>query len=61
MRFARDFQTDRFGTFRPSVELLNAANSASPWGETFTSGPSFGKYTTTDTPRIMRCGLVYSF
>jgi TonB dependent receptor len=61
MRFARDFHADRIGTFRPSVELLNGLNSAAPWAETYTTGPTFGKYTTTDTPRIFRFGLVYSF
>jgi hypothetical protein len=61
LRFARDFHFDRLGTLRPSAELLNALNSASPWGETYTTGARFGTYTTTDTPRIARFGLVYSF
>jgi hypothetical protein len=36
-------------------------NSAAPWAITYSSGPSFGKYTQTDTPRIVRGGIVVSF
>jgi hypothetical protein len=61
LRFARNFRTERWGLFRPSVELLNALNSAAPWVITYTSGPRFGYYNSTDTPRIVRAGLVYEF
>ena len=40
---------------------LNALNSAAPWGATFTSGPRFGYYSSTDTPRIARIGMIYEF
>jgi hypothetical protein len=61
LRFARNFRTERWGLFRPNVELLNALNSAAPWTITYTSGPRFGYYNSTDTPRIVRVGLVYEF
>jgi hypothetical protein len=61
LRFARNFRTERWGLFRPNVELLNALNSAAPWTITYTSGPRFGYYNSTDTPRIVRAGLVYEF
>jgi len=61
LRFARNFRTEKHGLFRPNVELLNALNSAAPWTVTFTSGPRFGYYNSTDTPRIVRAGLVYEF
>jgi Carboxypeptidase regulatory-like domain len=61
LRFARNFRTERWGLFRPNVELLNALNSAAPWTITYTSGPRFNYYNSTDTPRIVRVGLVYEF
>jgi hypothetical protein len=61
LRFARNFKSERFGMFRPNVELLNALNSAAPWNITYTSGPRFGYYNSTDTPRIARIGLIYEF
>ena len=61
LRFARDFKSERWGLFRPNVELLNALNSAAPWNITFTSGPRFDYYNSTDTPRIARIGLIYEF
>ena len=61
IRFSRDLKTERHGTFRPTVEILNLTNVAGYWTVNFASGPSFGKVTATDTPRIVRAGLVYSF
>ncbi len=61
IRISRDFKTEHRGTFRPTVEILNLTNVAGYWGINFASGPSFGKVTSTDTPRIARGGLVYSF
>ena len=60
-RLARDFKTEKHGTFRPNIEFLNALNSAAPWAITLTSGPRFGYYTTTDTPFIVRAGVIYNF
>jgi hypothetical protein len=60
-RFARDFRMERYGTLRPSFEILNATNSAAPWAITYASGPRFNYYTTTDTPRIYRFGVVYTW
>ena len=61
LRFARNFRTEKHGTFRPNLELLNALNSSAPWTLTYTSGPRFGFYNSIDTPRIVRAGLVYEF
>jgi hypothetical protein len=61
LRIARNFKSERFGMFRPNVELLNALNSAAPWNITYTAGPRFGYYNSTDTPRIARIGLIYEF
>jgi hypothetical protein len=43
------------------VELLNLTNTAGEWAINFASGPSYGKITTTDTPFLVRSGLVYTF
>ncbi|MGD1095410.1 MAG: hypothetical protein ABSB35_25875 [Bryobacteraceae bacterium] len=61
LRFSRNFVTERHGTFRPNVELLNTLNSAAPWSETYISKPRFGFYGSTDTPRIARMGLIWEF
>jgi hypothetical protein len=61
LRFARDFKTEKHGTFRPSVDLLNVFNAAAPWTINYVTGPTFGKYTSIDTPRILKGSLVYSF
>jgi hypothetical protein len=61
LRLARDFKTERHGTFRPNLEFLNVLNSAAPWAITLASGPRFGYYTSTDTPFIVRAGLIYNF
>ena len=58
LRLARDFHTEKWGTLRPGVEILNTTNSAAPWGITYTSGPRFNFYNTTDTPVIARFGIV---
>jgi hypothetical protein len=51
----------RYGMFRPNVEILNATNSAAPWGMTFNAGPRFGYYNNINTPRIARIGIIYEF
>jgi hypothetical protein len=63
MRFSRNFKfkSDAHGTLRPTVELLNLTNTAGQWAIGFASGPSYGKITTTDTPFLVRGGLVYTF
>jgi hypothetical protein len=61
IRVARNFVFEKWGTIRPNLELLNTLNSAAPWGITFTSGPRFGYYNSTDTPRIARIGVIYTF
>jgi hypothetical protein len=61
IRLSRDLKTEHHGTFRPTVEILNLTNVAGYWAINFASGPSFGRVTATDTPRIVRAGLVYSF
>jgi hypothetical protein len=61
IRLSRNFKTEHHGTFRPTVEILNLTNVAGYWTMNFASGPSFEKVTATDTPRIVRAGLVYSF
>jgi hypothetical protein len=61
LRVARNFKFERWGLFRPNVELLNVLNSAAPWSITYTAGPRFGYYNSTDTPRVARIGLVYEF
>jgi hypothetical protein len=58
---ARDFDTEHHGKFRASLELLNATNSVSPWAITWASGTTFNKYTSIDTPIILRAGLIYTF
>jgi len=61
LRFSRNFKTERFGLFRPNAEILNVLNSAAPWSWTLTSGPRFGYYNSTDTPRIARIGIIWEF
>jgi len=61
VRISRDLKTEHHGTFRPTIEILNLTNVAGYWAINFASGPSYGRVTTTDTPRIVRAGLVYSF
>ena len=61
IRLARDFSLEKRGTFRPSFEILNATNTAAPWAITWASGTTFNKYTSIDTPLILRASLAYSF
>jgi Carboxypeptidase regulatory-like domain len=61
-RFARDFHFKESQLLRPTLELLNATNTAATWGvTTYNSGPTFGKISSTDTPRIFRFGAIYEF
>ena len=61
IRISRDLHTERHGTFRPTVEILNLFNTSGYWAINFVSGSKYGNVTTTDTPRLIRAGLVYSF
>ena len=61
LRFARDFTVGRGARLRPSIEVLNALNSTSPWTMTFASGPNYGQWGTIDSPRIVRGSLVFTF
>jgi outer membrane receptor protein involved in Fe transport len=49
------------GRLRFSLDVLNLLNGAAPWGMSTESGPTFGQYTSTFSPRILRGGVVYSF
>jgi hypothetical protein len=49
------------GRVRFSLDVLNLLNGAAPWGMSTESGPTFGQYTSTFSPRILRGGVVYSF
>jgi hypothetical protein len=61
IRISRDLRTEKHGTFRPTVEILNLFNTSGYWAINFTSGTKYGNVTSTDTPRLIRAGLVYSF
>ncbi len=52
---------NRYGSWRPNFEILNATNAAAPWSITFNSGPRYGYYNSIDTPRILRFGVIYEF
>jgi outer membrane receptor protein involved in Fe transport len=61
LRVARDLSGPWPGRLRFSVDVLNALNGAAPWGMSTASGPTFGQYTSTFSPRILRAGILYTF
>lgn len=61
MRIARDTSGLGKGRLRLSFEIMNLLNSASPWSQSYASGPTFGNYNTTDGPRVARLGATYIF
>jgi len=62
VRLSRDFKTERFGTFRPTLEMLNILNSSSTWAySTSNSSANYYNVSTITPPRIARIGVVWQF
>jgi hypothetical protein len=60
LRGARDFFSDKH-KLRAYFEVLNVTNNSSSWATNFNSGPSFGKVSQIDNPRIARFGGIFTF
>ena len=62
VRLSRDFKFEKHGMLRPTLEMLNLANSSSVWAYTTSnSSVNFYNISTITSPRIARFGLVYEF
>jgi TonB dependent receptor len=62
VRLSRDFKFEKHGTLRPTLEVLNIANSSSRWAySSNNSGATFYNVSSLTPPRIARIGLVYQF
>jgi hypothetical protein len=61
LRVAKDVSLAAQRRLKLSLELLNALNSSDPWAISYASGPTFGQFTQTNTPRICRGGVTFSF
>jgi hypothetical protein len=61
VRVAKDVWRSGSRRLRLSVEGLNVLNGASPWSVISSSGATFGYFTSVDSPRIMRFGVMYAF
>ena len=61
LRLSRMFQVRTTGRLRVGFDLMNALNGASPWMQSYASGPTFGNILQIDSPRIARGSVTFSF
>ena len=61
LRVAKDVWRAGTRRLRLSVEGLNVLNGASPWSVISSSGATYGYYTSVDSPRILRFGVLFAF
>jgi len=61
LRFSRTFAVRTTGRLKVGFDLMNALNGASPWMQSYASGPTFANILQIDSPRIARGSLTFSF